>query len=351
MKFARILAACAAVMLVATGCTARNNGNNTSSNTTVPDVASSVREGISEAESRIEEGVSRLEDDLDMSDHDASADASLPEESAMPDGSAAESMPATEPSEITDESISAAMSTDFSEIGALDGTLDNGFPGGPVDEQNRPSGPIAYQEKYGKYDAYFIIPDSQKVFLTFDEGYENGYTGKILDVLKEKNVKAVFFITYPYAKTEPALVKRMVDEGHTLGNHSTEHRVFPEMPLTEAAKDIMKLHEYVKANFGYEMFLFRPPEGAFSEQTLALTQSLGYKSVLWSFAYKDYDVNAQPLTLEATERVVSKAHPGEICLLHAVSKTNAEILGDVIDQIRAEGYEFADYFAFTNAAS
>ncbi len=329
MKRRHLMAAVLALILaisVFAGCVNRNANKNS-----VPPV---VENPIVESEPEIatpgsEESSKELDDD------------GLPDDNA-PDR---EPDPAPEINEKLDPAL-AAMSADFSKIGALSAAKDTGFPGGPPDAQNRPSGPVAYQQKFEKYGARFIVPGSQKIYLTFDEGYENGYTSRILDILKEKNVKAVFFITYPYAETEPALIKRMIDEGHTLGNHSTKHLIFPDMPLNEAAEDIVKLHEYVKANYGYDMWLFRPPEGAFSEQTLALAQALGYDTMLWSFAYKDYDVHDQPLGMEAVSNILQKSHPGEICLLHAVSRTNAEILGEVIDSLKAKGFEFADYFVF-----
>lgn len=330
MKVYRVLVLTAATLVILSGCGKQEQDQiseaQSGTESHVEDLASGLQSRVSDLEERLEPGTELSDQDL--------GDAQR-QEQIKKDG---------------EEPNTAAMSRDFSQISMLDATLDNGFPGGPVDEQNRPSGPLGYQEKYGKYDAHFIVPDSNKIYLTFDEGYENGYTARILDILKEKNVKAVFFITYPYAKAEPALVQRMVDEGHTLGNHSTAHKVFPTMTLQDAADDIMQLHDYVKANFGYEMYLFRPPEGAFSEQVLALIQSLGYKAMLWSFAYNDWNVDNQPLSLEATGNIVSKAHPGEICLLHAVSKTNSEILGDVIDQIRGQGFEFSDYFGLTASA-
>jgi peptidoglycan-N-acetylmuramic acid deacetylase len=229
-----------------------------------------------------------------------------------------ESVPEAPPSaavnaEVADERVQAALKGDFSGISALDGEKKGWGPGGPTDKQGRPDGATVYQDRYGKYDAYFIAPNSSKVYLTFDEGYENGYTTPILDTLKEKNVKAVFFITMAYAKSEPELVKRMIDEGHVIGNHSTKHLSFPTMPLVEAAQDVLKLHDYVKANFGYEMTLFRPPMGEFSEQTLALLQMIGYKSIFWSFAYRDWLVDDQPLTVEALASVVGKTIPARSC--------------------------------------
>jgi peptidoglycan-N-acetylmuramic acid deacetylase len=235
------------------------------------------------------------------------------------------------------------MSADFSEIGALDAEKKGLGPGGPTDSAKRPDGATVYQSAYGKYGALFIGANQPKVYLTFDEGYENSYTASILDTLKEKNAKAVFFVTLPYAKSEPALIKRMIEEGHTLGNHSAKHLSFPDMPLMEAARDILTLHDYMLANFGYKMWLFRPPMGEFSEQTLALAQSVGYKSVFWSFAYRDWLVDEQPLTIEALANVSEKCHPGAIYLLHAVSQTNAEILGEAIDTIRGQGFEVAGW--------
>ena len=196
-----------------------------------------------------------------------------------------------------------------------------------------------------QFNAYYMdSPDKNVIYLTFDAGFENGNTPAILDALKKHNARAAFFLVGNYIKTSPDLVKRMVEEGHILGNHSSAHLSFPDMPLEEAAADIMQLHAYVKANFGYEMTLFRPPMGEFSEQTLALAASLGYKSVFWSFAYRDWEVDNQPLTLEALNACVSRCHPGAIYLLHAVSQTNTEILGDFIDQVRAQGYTFSKFY-------
>ncbi len=236
-----------------------------------------------------------------------------------------------------------AAVTEFSSYSSLDSTKMGWGPGGPVDEWNRSQGALAYQEKYGKYDADFIGKNEKKIYLTFDEGYENGYTAEILDVLKEKKCPAVFFLTGPYAKSQPDLVKRMIDEGHILGNHSVNHPSFPETPLEVCKNEVSELHDYVKENFGYEMNLFRFPMGEFNEQDLKLMQDMGYRSVFWSFAYRDWIVDDQPALEDAKNTMLSKAHPGAIYLLHAVSKTNTQVLGDVIDELRAQGYEFARY--------
>ncbi len=267
-------------------------------------------------------------------------ESSEPEESSKEESSKAEE---SGESESSSESL-AAMSADFSALSQLDATKKGwGWGGGGRDEKNRPMSPLVHQEKLGKYGAHFILPDSDKVYLTFDEGYEYGYTPMILDTLKEKGVSAVFFITGHFVKTHPDLVQRMIDEGHILGNHSDKHPNYPDLPLAEAAKDLMALHEKVKKDFGYEMKLFRFPEGSYSEQMLGLVQSLGYQSVFWSFAHNDWDVKNQPLTVEAQEKIVENAHPGAIYLLHAVSRTNAEVLGEAIDLIRAKGLEFGKW--------
>ena len=159
-----------------------------------------------------------------------------------------------------------------------------------------------------------------------------------LDVIKEKNVSAVFFVTMPYVEDEPELIQRMIDEGHAVGNHSASHLSMPTLSVEKMIDEVMVLHDYVVENFGYEMHLFRPPMGEYSKQSLAVLQNLGYKTVEWSFAYYDYDTENQMDSDKAYAKVVGAAHGGGIFLLHAVSKTNTEILGNVIDELRRQGY-------------
>ncbi len=205
---------------------------------------------------------------------------------------------------------------------------------------SRPADPVKLQEQYGKLGGQFIMSDDKFICLTFDEGYENGYTSAILDTLKEKKVKAIFFVTYDFAKDNPDLIKRMIDEGHTVGNHTYRHYTMDEVSVEDATEEIVYLDSYIKKNFNYKMKLFRFPKGEFSENTLALADSLGYKSVFWSFAYADWDAENPADKKVAFNTITSNTHNGEIMLLHAVSETNAEILGDVIDNIREQGYEF-----------
>lgn len=253
-----------------------------------------------------------------------------------------EETPSQNKPENSEEDAATVMNTDFSQFADLPDGLVEWGSGGPTDADGRPDGATLFQGRYGKYDAYFIMPDD-KIYLTFDEGYEQGFTPVILDTLKEKGVKAAFFITMHFAKDQPELVRRMIDEGHILANHSTRHRSYPSMPIAEAAADLMELHDYVKETFDYEMTFFRYPEGKFSEQTLAMIQSLGYKSFFWSFAYVDYNINDQPLTITALDKITTRAHPGALYLLHAVSQTNSEILGEAIDLIRGRGFEFSTW--------
>ncbi len=195
------------------------------------------------------------------------------------------------------------------------------------------------QSYYSQYNAYSVGDRTKKcVYLTFDEGYENGYTPKILDVLKEKNVKAVFFITMDYLKTHPELVKRMIDEGHTVGNHSVTHPDMTTKDIDSAYKEIKGLHDAVKERFGYEMNLFRFPTGANSPRMLALVNCVGYKSVFWNFAHRDWDPKNQPSVEETKSLIMKYLNNGTLYLLHAVSSADTSALPDVIDSIRANGY-------------
>ncbi|MDU1442139.1 MAG: delta-lactam-biosynthetic de-N-acetylase [Clostridium cochlearium] len=196
------------------------------------------------------------------------------------------------------------------------------------------------------HSTYFLGDTSEKViYLTFDEGYENGYTGKILDVLKANNIKAAFFVVTPYIKTNKDLIKRMVDEGHLVCNHSVHHPSMAQVALKGKEKfkeEFTGVEEIFKEVTGKEMpKFFRPPMGKYSELSLAYTKELGYKTIFWSFAYNDWNVDKQPDPESAKKRIVDKAHNGAIYLLHAVSKTNTEILDSVIKELKAKGFRFA----------
>lgn len=227
-------------------------------------------------------------------------------------------------------------------LDGLDTTVQSWGLGSHTDADNRPNDAVSAQQKYGDYHALFIGENTKNIYLTFDEGYEYGYTESILDTLKEKGVHAVFFVTEPYAKAEPALVQRMIDEGHVVGNHSVTHPSagIPSLTVEQQQEEVMGNHQYIKDTFGYEMNLFRYPAGKFSEQSLAVVNNCGYESVFWSFAYLDYDVDNQPDQVESLQKMKNKMHPGAIYLLHAESATNAALLGELIDAAQTQGYSF-----------
>ncbi len=200
-----------------------------------------------------------------------------------------------------------------------------------------------YSKVLNTYDGIYMGNSNDKrIYLTFDEGYENGYTASILDTLKEKNVTAAFFVTMPYVKQNEALIQRMIDEGHIVGNHTVNHPSMPE--VTDDAKlekEVMDLHNYMVENFEYEMTYLRPPKGEYSERTVKLCKDLGYTHVLWSSAYDDWDVNNQKGHDYAKKMILNYSqHNGCVMLLHAVSKDNTEVLGEIIDSLREKEYEF-----------
>ena len=221
---------------------------------------------------------------------------------------------------------------------AADNTKIGYGQGTNVDENNRPVDAVQFNSRFGDLDAFALSEDDKRIIITFDQGYENGYTAKILDTLKEKNVSAVFFLTGDYAKKEPALVKRMIAEGHTLGNHGMTHASLPTLSDEDAKKEIMSLHDYVMDNYGYQMQYFRCPCGEYSAKALETVHECGYKTLFWSSAYVDWNTDSQPSPAEGLKKLSDAAHGGEILLLHSVSATNAEILGDLIDNFRAKGF-------------
>lgn len=205
--------------------------------------------------------------------------------------------------------------------------------------------PEDMENDLNKYSGYFLGDTSKKhLYLTFDEGYENGYTGKILDVLKENKVKAAFFVTAPYIKQNKDLIKRMVDEGHLVCNHSDHHPSMASAALKgkeNFQKEFTVVEDLYKDITKKDMpKFFRPPMGKYSELSLKYTEDLGYKSIFWSFAYYDWDRDKQPSPEKGKEKILNGVHNGSIILLHAVSKTNTEILDSVLKELKNNGYEF-----------
>lgn len=200
-----------------------------------------------------------------------------------------------------------------------------------------------------KYNGIWQAKTDEKVmYLTFDEGYEyNNNTAKILDTLKAKGVKAAFFVTGAYVKSNLDLVNRMANEGHLVCNHSVNH-----LNQVEAIKNPKKLEDDIaglqtlyKEKTGNNLASFlRPPEGVYSERTLKFINDMGYRPVFWSFAYKDWLRDNQPDKKFAIEKITGQFHPGSVLLLHAVSDTNAEILGEIIDQAVNMGYRFGSLY-------
>lgn len=194
-----------------------------------------------------------------------------------------------------------------------------------------------------KYDAYYVNPKckKKKIFLTFDCGYENGFTPKILDVLKKQKIVAAFFVTKPFIREGRELVRRMKKEGHIVGNHTVHHKSMPTLSDRDNKQEIIDCAEYCKEATGYEMDHFiRPPMGEYNEKTLKLTKSMGYRTIFWSMAYVDFDVNKQPGKQYVVEHFKKYTHNGAIPLMHNVSQSNAEALDEVITNLKKEGYQF-----------
>ena len=200
----------------------------------------------------------------------------------------------------------------------------------------------ATSEYLQTFNAYYHGTTGEKVlYLTFDAGYENGYTAKLLDTLKENNVPAAFFLVGTYLKNNPELIKRMVDEGHIIGNHSMKHADMTKKNATAFISELRQFEEIYRSIIGTEMpKYYRPPEGVFNECNLKAANEAGYKTVLWSATYVDWDTKKQPTKAYAFEKLLPRLHPGAIILLHSTSATNAEILGELIAKCREMGYEF-----------
>ena len=205
-----------------------------------------------------------------------------------------------------------------------------------------PSGP-ASGAVLKDYDAVYLGDTARQVlYLTFDAGYENGYTEKILDVLKKHQVPAAFFLVGNYIEKNADLVRRMVDEGHIVGNHTMHH---PDMSkLTDKAtfqKELTGLEDLFRDATGKELPKFyRPPQGIYSRENLRLAKELGYKTVFWSLAYADWNNDSQPTAEYAFNKLLPRTHNGAVILLHSTSKTNAEILDELLTRWKGLGYTF-----------
>lgn len=232
--------------------------------------------------------------------------------------------------------ITAGQAQTVEAFASSDWGLSFGIPGGT------PQGNVSAAE-LKQYDAYYVgNPEEKVLYLTFDAGYENGYTEQILDVLKKHEVKAAFFLVKHYMTSVPHLVRRMEEEGHTVANHTASHPDMREITTADALKAELEPVERLYHDItGCEMKkIYRPPQGKFSEANLKQAKELGYTTVFWSLAYADWDNAKQPEPAAAIQKLNSRIHNGAIILLHSTSKTNAEILDTLLTQWKEQGYTF-----------
>ena len=210
-------------------------------------------------------------------------------------------------------------------------------------EKGKPPTGMETVEELEKYQTYFLGDTSKKrIYLTFDAGYENGNTEPILEALKKHNAKATFFVVGHYLESAPELVKRMVEEGHTVGNHTYHHYDMSKISDRASFEKEMELVEKKYREItGQEMIkYYRPPQGKYSKENLKMAQELGYHTFFWSLAYVDWNQDAQPSHEEAYAKLLPRIHPGAIVLLHSTSKTNGEILDELLTKWEKEGYSF-----------
>ncbi|QSX05794.1 delta-lactam-biosynthetic de-N-acetylase [Sedimentibacter sp. zth1] len=194
-----------------------------------------------------------------------------------------------------------------------------------------------------KFNSYFVKDTEDKtIYLTFDCGYENGFTENILDILKKHNIKATFFVVGNYLETSPDIILRMCNEGHIVGNHTYHHPDMSKISEIESFRNELKeVETKYKEITGKDMLkYYRPPQGKFSENNLKLANELEYKTIFWSLAYVDWYNNNQPSKNEAFKKLIPRMHPGAIVLLHSTSKTNSEILDELLTKWEEMGYTF-----------
>ncbi|MEG0804306.1 MAG: polysaccharide deacetylase family protein [Pygmaiobacter sp.] len=211
--------------------------------------------------------------------------------------------------------------------------------------QTEGSGPVPNlsKEELRPFDAYYCADETQKrLYLTFDAGYENGNTAPILDALSKHHAQGAFFVVGPYIKENPELVRRMIAEGHLIGNHTYHH---PDMSRKDKASFTTELCEMENAfckvvGTPLTTKLYRPPEGKFTDENLSWAQELGYKTIFWSLAYVDWNTDRQPSREQALDKLLPRTHNGAIVLLHSTSATNAAILDELLTKWEEMGYSF-----------
>ena len=207
-----------------------------------------------------------------------------------------------------------------------------------------PKGPATAQE-LAQFNAAFLGDTTNKrIYLTFDSGYENGCTEKILDILKKHHVPAAFFLVGNYIERNPELVKRMISESHIVGNHTMHHYDMSRIKEKENfEKELTDLESLYKEVTGQEMEkYYRPPQGIYSQENLEMASALGYKTLFWSLAYVDWNNHSQPSREQAMSKLLPRIHNGAVVLLHSTSQTNAEVLDEVLTEWKKMGYSFGD---------
>ena len=237
----------------------------------------------------------------------------------------------------------AKFTQEYTQVISLAMQAENwGLGFGGVKDGGQPTG-NATPETLKQYNAYYVgKPDEKVIYLTFDCGYENGNTGAILDALKKHNVPATFFVVGHYVESAPDMLKRMIEEGHTVGNHTYHH---PDMSaisqLSAFQKEMEDVANAFKDSTGTEMAMYyRPPQGKYSTNNLKMAKELGYATFFWSLAYVDWNVDKQPTHEEAMKILTERIHPGAVVLLHNTSKTNGEILDTLLTKWEEMGYTF-----------
>lgn len=207
---------------------------------------------------------------------------------------------------------------------------------------HQPSEGAVTAKTLATYHAFYYDNKTREkvIYLTFDCGYENGYTGKLLDTLKKHDVKAVFFVTKHFVRSQPELCKRMKEEGHLVGNHTMNHPSLPDKSVSQIQSEIRGLEQIFKEETGYQLDkFFRPPMGEYSDRVLKIASDMGYTTVFWSMAYGDYDPEKQPGKQYVIDHFKKYYHMGAIPLMHNISKSNAEALDEVLRFLKKQGYQ------------
>ena len=226
----------------------------------------------------------------------------------------------------------------------MDKSVETGAWGLSFRQENAPPIGPASSEELSRFNAAYLGDTKEKViYLTFDAGYENGCTAKMLDILKKHQVPAAFFLVGNYMERNADLVRRMVDEGHIVGNYTMHNKDMSQISEKEAfSKELTDLEDLFRSITGKELpKYYRPPQGIYSQENLRMAKDLGYQTVFWSLAYVDWNNNDQPTHEEAFQKLLPRTHNGAVVLLHSTSETNAEILDELLTKWKAEGYTFA----------